>query len=101
MVQRKGAPVSDEPAHWTCPVCGFAALVEPPLDPTGSPTYSICPCCGTQFGADDLAKPHDELRKEWIDAGAEWWSQNEPAPPKWDANEQLKAAGFADGGPRN
>ena len=21
-------------------------LIEPPLDPTGSPTYSICPCCG-------------------------------------------------------
>ncbi len=49
---------------WTCPVCGFAGLAEPPVDPTGSPTYSICPCCGTQFGADDLDKPHAELRKD-------------------------------------
>ena len=90
-----------EAAHWTCPVCGFAGLVEPPVDPTGSPTYSICPCCGTQFGADDLDKPHAELRKEWVQAGSEWWSQNEPAPEGWDANTQLQAAGFADGGPRN
>ena len=41
------------------------------------------------------------LRKEWVQAGAEWWSQNEPAPEGWDANAQLQAAGFADGGPRN
>jgi hypothetical protein len=87
--------------RWTCPVCGYAGLIEPPVDVTGSPTYSICPCCGTQFGADDLEKQHAELRKEWLQSGAQWWSQNEPAPADWDANTQLAAAGLTDGGPRN
>lgn len=90
-----------EAPKWTCPVCGWPGLREPPVDPTGSPTYSMCPCCGTQYGADDLDKPHAELRKEWVQSGAQWWSQNEPAPEGWDANKQLQAAGFADGGPRN
>jgi hypothetical protein len=82
-------------------VCGYAGLIEPPVDVTGSPTYSICPCCGTQFGADDLEKQHADLRKEWLSTGAQWWSQNEPAPDGWDANAQLQAAGLVDGGPRN
>jgi hypothetical protein len=80
---------------YLCPVCAFAGLTEPHVDVTGSPTYSICPCCGTQFGADDLEKPHEELRQEWVAAGAEWWSQNELAPPGWDAKAQLAAAGFS------
>ena len=29
--------MSDSP-HWTCPVCGFAGLVEPPVDPTTLPS---------------------------------------------------------------
>ena len=55
--------MSASPAHFTCPVCGFAELTEPHVDPTGSPTYSICPCCGTHFGADDVEQTHAELRK--------------------------------------
>ena len=53
----------------------------PSIRPARRPTR-ICPCCGTQFGADDLEKPHAELRKEWVQSGAEWWSQNEPAPDR-------------------
>ena len=64
------------------------------MDPTGSPTYSICPCCGVHFGADDVDKTHVELRREWVTGGAQWWSQNEPAPPQWNAQQQLQAAGF-------
>jgi hypothetical protein len=79
---------------FTCPVCGFPELAEPHLDPTGSPTYSICPCCGVQFGADDLEQTHAELRAAWLAEGAEWWSQNQPKPEGWDAAAQLKRAGF-------
>ena len=75
-------------------MCGFAGLVEPPIDPTGSPTYSICPCCGTQFGADDAEKPYSQLRQEWIEHGMEWWSEREPAPSGWDARKQLERATF-------
>jgi transcription elongation factor Elf1 len=82
------------PSKFTCPVCGFAELTEPHVDVTGSPTYSICPCCGVQFGADDQQKTHAELRQAWIASGAQWWSQNQAAPDGWDADEQLRAAGF-------
>ena len=61
---------------------------------TGSPTYSICPCCGVQYGADDQEKTHEELRKIWVQGGAQWWSQNQPPPEGWSADDQLKAAGF-------
>jgi hypothetical protein len=84
---------------FTCPVCGFAGLTEPHVDPTGSPTYSICPCCGVHFGNDDADKTHVELRREWIEGGRQWWSQNQPPPTGWDADEQLKAAGFKDAAP--
>ena len=80
--------------NFTCPVCGFAGLTEPPIDVTGSPTYSICPCCGVQYGADDQEKTHEELRKIWTQGGAQWWSQNQPPPEGWSADDQLKAAGF-------
>jgi hypothetical protein len=83
---------------YACPVCGFAGLTEPHVDVTGSPTYSICPCCGTQFGADDLEKSHEELRAEWIAQGAAWWSQKEPAPSGWDARKQLASFGEGEHG---
>ena len=81
-------------SKFTCPVCGFPDLTEPHVDVTGSPTYSICPCCGVQFGADDQDKTHQELRQAWVQGGAQWWSQNQPPPDGWDADTQLKAAGF-------
>ena len=81
--------------HFTCPVCGFAGLTEPHVDPVGSPTYSICPCCGTHFGADDVEKTHAELRHDWIVGGLGWWSQNEHAPADWDGRKQLEVAGHA------
>ena len=83
---------------FVCPVCGFAGLTEPHVDPTGSPTYSICPCCGVQFGADDLDRTHEELRAEWMAEGALWWSQNQPAPKGWDARAQLERAGLFQAG---
>lgn len=86
----------NESGPYTCPVCGFAELSEPDLDPTGEPTYSICPCCGTQFGADDLDQTHEELRRAWLEQGAEWWSQRQSPPANWDAHAQLRRAGLSD-----
>jgi len=80
-------------ARHTCPVCGFAELDEPTVDLTGEPTYAICPCCGTQFGADDLTTSHAELRAAWIKDGARWWSEVKAAPQGWNALAQLAAAG--------
>jgi hypothetical protein len=86
-------------AHHTCPVCGYPDLDEPIADATGEPTYAICPSCGTQFGADDLGRTHEELRAAWVADGMRWWSEAKPAPVGWSAAAQLAAAGLTGGQP--
>ncbi|MGD0773434.1 MAG: CPCC family cysteine-rich protein [Candidatus Solibacter sp.] len=71
-----------------CPVCGYRALPFAPVD------YHICPCCGTEFGADDVDFSHEELRSRWIDGGMRWFSKVTPPPKKWSPVQQLLAAGF-------
>lgn len=68
---------------YICPVCGYDHLRRPPLD------YVICPSCGTEFGYDDFATSHAELRRRWIAGGARWWSPNTPPPQNWSPIEQL------------
>lgn len=68
---------------FTCPVCGFDRLDEPPE------RYYICPCCGTEFENDDDFKSHAELRDDWIRGGAKWWSEADDQPEGWSAGAQL------------
>jgi len=56
-----------------CPVCFFNMPYPNDVD-------EICPCCGTQFGHDDMAKTEagrkhrrDELRLRWIENGQPFW----------------------------
>lgn len=67
---------------FTCPVCFFDGLTEPPQD------YNICECCGTEFGNDDEARSHEELRMEWLAAGANWFF-GEP-PSGWNPWKQTQ-----------
>ena len=39
-----------------CPVCGSPNLIEGSFDDFGCSTYEICPCCGFEFGFDDITK---------------------------------------------
>lgn len=73
---------------YTCPVCGFAGLEEPPE------RFSICPSCGTEFENHDYDVSHAELRRQWIAGGAEWWSNYDPTPENWSPVEQLKNIGY-------
>ena len=66
-----------------CPVCGYDALTRPPVD------YYICPCCGTEFGYDDIAHTWDELRAAWVSKGASWFSKHNPPPADWDVLSQI------------
>jgi hypothetical protein len=70
----------------TCPVCGFDSLSRP-LEP-----FDICPCCGTEFGYDDSALNHEELRMRWMRTGADWWSAAAVPPPNWSPTAQLLRA---------
>jgi hypothetical protein len=76
--------------NYQCPVCGYGALTQPPE------RYSICPCCGTEFELDDCMTSHEELRRQWLRAGAPWFSRATPPPDGWNPSEQLLAAGYGD-----
>jgi hypothetical protein len=58
----------------------------PPMD------YNICPCCGTEFGLDDVEKSHAELRMEWVRSGARWFSDELVPPDLWNPFVQLALA---------
>jgi hypothetical protein len=79
---------------YTCPVCGFPGLSEPPYDAQGCASFEICPSCGTEFGYDDARRSHDDLRAAWLAAGAPWRSQAIRPRPDWDARKQLENAGL-------
>jgi hypothetical protein len=68
---------------FTCPVCGFAGLTEPPYDDHGCASFDICPSCGTEFGYDDAKQSYEELRRRWLASGALWWSQTTKPPLGW------------------
>ncbi len=70
--------------QYTCPVCGYGELAEPPYD------YTICPSCGTEFGYTDSTRTHQELRQQWIASGRHWHSRVTPRPINWDADKQLE-----------
>ena len=72
--------------RYTCPVCFFPDLEDPPKD------YNICPCCGIEFGYEDANRTHEELRQNWIECGMKWWStvSEDRIPKNWNPEEQLK-----------
>jgi len=71
---------------FTCPVCFYDALPYPPAD------YHICPCCGTEFGNDDVEQSYEELRNAWVDGGAHWFFGQ--APADWNAWAQLASKSY-------
>ena len=68
---------------YLCPVCGFH-MEEPPED------FNICPSCGTEFGFHDVNSSIERLRRNWVEAGLQWWSDFVPTPRGWDPFEQLR-----------
>jgi hypothetical protein len=79
---------------YTCPVCGYPELGEPPRSPSGGGSYEICPSCGFEFGVsdDDLGFSYDEWRQRWIALGMPWESSEvRPPPAGWDPLRQLLA----------
>lgn len=74
-----------------CRVCGLD-LIEPQwgngIDQ--GPTYSICPCCGAEFGLDDTTvELVRSYRKEWLNKGTQWFRFHEK-PIDWSLEEQMK-----------
>lgn len=81
-------------SSYTCPVCGYPDLGEPPRSPSGGGSYEICPSCGFEFGVsdDDLGFTYDEWRQRWIALGMPWESKEVRPPPEgWNPRQQLQA----------
>src|SRR5438046_186115 len=72
----------------TCPVCGYDDLQAPPAN------FTVCPCCGTEFGQSDFDVSHSDLRTAWVRRGYPWFDPGTPHPPGWDPERQLDVAGF-------
>ena len=69
--------------NYTCPVCAYNRLPEPPTD------YLICPSCGTEFGYTDFNATHDQLFERWLENGMKWHSKAFSPPPNWNPLEQV------------
>jgi hypothetical protein len=72
-----------------CRVCGFE-MIEPPWGEDGcSPSWDICPCCGTEFGYEDCnLESVRKIREKWIVAGKKWFDLKK-RPEKWNFDEQF------------
>jgi hypothetical protein len=76
---------------YTCPVCGYPALFEPPRSPkSGGGSYEICSSCGFEFGVtdDDEGYTYETWRQKWIDEGMQWYDPK-PQPAGWNPRDQL------------
>jgi hypothetical protein len=84
-----------EMTKYTCPVCGYSDLDEPPRGINGkTPSFDICDCCGIQFGYEDTSEPNIiKYRLKWIESGGKWFCQ-EMKPANWNIREQLKNIGI-------
>jgi hypothetical protein len=79
--------------HYTCPVCGYPDLSEPPRTESGG-SYEICYSCGFEFGVtdDDLGFSYDVWRQQWVERGMPWDGVGiDEAPAGWNPRQQLAA----------
>ncbi len=81
---------------YTCPVCGYPGLAQPPHSEEGGGSYEICLSCGFEFGYDDDACgiSYESWRREWVQKGMPWSSLGTAPPPRWNPREQLRKAGL-------
>lgn len=55
-----------------------------------SPSFRICPCCGTEFWYEDCQlSAIKENRKKWLSSQIKWFDENKK-PDNWDLEEQIK-----------
>ncbi len=82
---------------FSCLVCAYPKLKEPPRSPSGGGSYEICPACGYQYGVDDDDKgiTPAQWRKSWVQQGALWSSAGLKQPKDWQYVPEPKASSTA------
>ena len=68
-----------------CPICGYP-FEGPASEEELRFSFSICGCCGCEYGYDDTPA----YRREWLAMGCPWFDGR--PPEGWDAQEQLRQA---------
>ncbi len=73
-------------AGYTCPVCDYPKLSEPPRSEFGGGSFEICPSCGFQFGVNDDGEgiSYETWRRRWEAAGMPWSSIAISKPDSWE-----------------
>jgi hypothetical protein len=80
--------ISMHKANNYCRVCGYELSVPPWGIDNNSPTWEICPCCGTEFGYEDCTPMSvRKKREEWILNGKKWFYERKK-PTNWDYSIQ-------------
>ena len=73
-----------------CRVCGYYSEDFPWGEDGRSPAYHICPCCGVQFGKEDISlESIKKYRDEWICKGEIWFDKSKKNED-WDIVKQMK-----------
>lgn len=73
-----------------CPVCGVDLGLHPWGKTGEEPSYSICKCCGCEFGINDrTARQITVYRDAWQAQGAPWFVPAE-RPSTWSASTALR-----------
>ena len=76
---------------YICLICGFTDLDYAPFNELGSPSDTICPCCGYQFGYELLTPEITriiELRNEWVSKNCPFFEIVKPV--NWSFQAQLE-----------
>jgi hypothetical protein len=78
---------------YTCPVCGYPGLDNPPRSFGVSSVFEICSSCGFEFGYTDdaLGYTFAQWREKWIDEGMPWSDPGISPPTGWDPAVQLRS----------
>lgn len=73
-----------------CRVCGLKFKDYYPWgENSDSPSFDICPCCGTEFGYQDcIIEAIKAQRERWKNSGYNWKYEKEK-PLNWLLEEQL------------
>ena len=75
--------------EYVCRVCGYINY-EITCEKGIYPTYNICPCCGVEFGYEDIDLASiRKYRENWINSGCNWFL-DAGIKKDWNFLEQLK-----------
>ena len=73
-----------------CRICGFHNEYFPWGEDGEKPNFELCPCCGVQFGKEDVTlESIQKYRKEWLRKGGRCFIKKD-RPENWDIDEQMR-----------